>query len=109
MERMFFGNKKSKCLILVVKKEKSFDQSFKGDFNLQDNIINRSDKNNLAYIFTGLQIVDPEVFLGIDLEVFSINKIWDTLISNNQLYGTESNANFFHISTIEIYEKLYPK
>ena len=47
MEKSFFGNKKIKCLLLVVNKEKSFDQSFKGDFNLKNNLISRKDTNDL--------------------------------------------------------------
>jgi len=43
MEKSFFENKKSKCSLLVVNKEKSFDQSFKGDFNLKNNLISRKD------------------------------------------------------------------
>ena len=62
MEKLFFENEKDKCLLLVVNKKKSFDQSFKGDFSLENNLINRKDKNNLNYIYTGLQIVKPEVF-----------------------------------------------
>jgi len=82
MEKTFFENKKSKCSLLVVNKEKSFDQSFKGDFNLENNLISRKDKNDLNYIYVGLQIIKPEVFSGLDLKVFSINKIWDKLIKN---------------------------
>ena len=109
LEKIFFTNKNCKCAMLLVDKKNSFDKSLKGDFNLKKNIINRNDKNNLIHIFTGLQIIDPKIFLDIDLKVFSINKIWDKLISNNQLYGIESNFNFFHISTLEVYKNLYPK
>ena len=41
MEKTLFENKKNKCSLLVVNKEKSFDRSFKGDFNLKNNLINR--------------------------------------------------------------------
>ena len=109
MEKIFFENKKSKCSILVVKKEKSFDQSFKGDFNLENNLISRRDKNDLNYIYVGLQIIKPEVFSGLDLKVFSINKIWDQLIESNELYGIESNVDFLHVSTLDIYKSLLEK
>jgi len=109
MEKMFFGNTKSKCSILVVKKKKSFDQSFKGDFNLKNNLIIRKDKNDLNYIYVGLQIIKPEVFSGLDLGVFSINKIWDQLIENNELYGIESNVDFLHVSNLDIYKSLLKK
>ena len=109
MEKSFFENKKSKCSLLVVNKQKSFDQSFKGDFNLKDNLINRKDRDDLNFIYTGLQIIKPEVFNGISEKVFSINRIWDKLIKRNELYGMESNINFFHVSTLDIYKKLLEK
>ena len=106
MEKVFFENKKSKCLILVAKKEKSFDQTLKGDFNLKNNLITRNDKENLKYIYTGLQIIKSEVFSDLNSDVFSINKIWDKLIENKELYGVESNFDFFHVSTLDIYKSL---
>ena len=109
MEKLFFENKKNKCFLLVVNKEKSFDQSFKGDFNLKNNLINRKHSDNLKYIYTGLQIIKPKVFSGYDAKVFSINKIWDKLIERNELYGMESNIDFLHVSTLNIYKNLLEK
>ena len=109
MEKAFFENEKNKCSLLVVNKKKSFDQSFKGDFSLENNLINRKDKNNLNYIYTGLQIIKPEVFSGLDTKIFSINKIWDKLIESNELYGMESNIDFLHVSTLDIYKSLLEK
>jgi len=109
MEKLFFENKKGKCSLLIVNKEKSFDQSFKGDFNLKNNLINRKDRDNLNSIYTGLQIIKPEVFIGLSEEVFSINRIWDKLIQRNELYGKESNINFLHVSTLDIYKRLLEK
>ena len=109
MEKAFFENEKNKCSLLVVNKKKSFDQSFKGDFSLENNLINRKDKNNLNYIYTGLQIVKPEVFFSLDTKIFSINKIWDKLIKSNELYGMESNIDFLHVSTLDIYKSLLEK
>ena len=90
-------------------KEQSFDQSFKGDFNLKNNLINRKDRDDLNSIYTGLQIIKPEVFNGLSEEVFSINRIWDQLIQRNELYGKESNINFLHVSTLDIYKSLLEK
>ena len=108
MQNFFFTNKK-KCLLLVVNKKKSFDQSFKGDFNLKKNLINRERDNNLNYIYTGLQIIKPEIFSNVNEKIFSINKIWNKLIMNNELYGVESNINFLHVSTLDIYKSLLEK
>ena len=109
MEKTFFENKKSKCSLLVVNKEKSFDQTFKGDFNLENNLISRKDGDDLNCIYTGLQIIKPEVFSDLDLEVFSINRIWNNLIEINKLRGMESDIDFLHVSTLDIYKRLLKK
>ena len=109
MEKSFFENKKNKCSLLVVNKKKSFDQSFKGDFNLENNLISRKNRDNLNYIYTGLQIIKAEVFSDLDVRVFSINRIWDKLIETNELHGIESNIDFLHVSTLDIYKSLLEK
>ena len=109
MEKLFFENKKNKCSLLVVNKKKSFDQSFSGDFNLENNLISRKDGDNLNYIYTGLQIIKPEVFSDLDVRVFSMNRIWNKLIEINELYGMESNIDFLHVSTLDIYKNLLKK
>jgi MurNAc alpha-1-phosphate uridylyltransferase len=109
MEIEFFKKKENKCFILVVNKKKSFDQSFIGDFNLINNLINRKNKSELNYIYTGAQIIKPEVFLDFRKKVFSINKIWDKLIENESLYGFESKVDFLHMSTLKIYKELLKK
>ena len=105
MESDFFLNRK-KCNLLVVDKIKSFDKNLKGDFNLQNGLITRKKDENLKFIYTGLQIINPEAFSNIDEKVFSINKVWNQLIKSNQLFGLESKINFLHISTLNIYKKL---
>ena len=106
MEKLFYKNEKSKCYLLVVNRKKSFDKSFKGDFNINKNLVNKNDLSNLKYIYTGVQIIKPEVFLGLTEKVFSMNKIWDYLIKNKELYGLESSIEFLHVSTLDIYKKL---
>ena len=93
---------------MVVNKEKSFDKSFKGDFNLKNNLIHRNKGNNFQYIYTGIQIIKPEVFLDLNSKVFSINKIWDNLIKTEDLSGVESKNNFLHVSTLNIYKDFLP-
>ena len=107
-EKDFF-TKKSKCSMLVVNKQKSFDKSFSGDFNLENGLINRKNKDDLQYIYTGLQIIKPEIFQGINKKIFSINTIWNKLIASKELYGFTSNKNFLHVSTLNVYKNLLKK
>jgi len=105
MENNFFINKE-KCHLLIVNKKKSFDNNIKGDFNLQNTLVTREENENLKYIYTGLQIINPKVFSNIKDQVFSINKVWNKLIQNEELFALESNINFLHVSTLDIYKKL---
>jgi len=108
MEKLFFQNKK-KCVLLLVNKKKSFDQSFKGDFNLSGNLVERKAGNNLDYIYTGIQIAEPGIFTEINEKVFSMNKMWNKLIEDNSLYAIESSIDFLHVSTLDIYKNLLKK
>ena len=47
--------------------------------------------------------------LSINDKIFSMHKIWSQLINNNELSGFESNINFLHVSTLDIYKKLNVK
>jgi len=105
MENNFFLNKE-KCYILIVNKKKSFDKNIKGDFNLKNILVTREENKNLKYIYTGLQIINPKIFSNIKDEVFSMNKVWNKLIQNEELFALESNINFLHVSTLDIYKKL---
>ena len=105
MENNFFLNKE-KCYLLIVNKKKSFDKNIKGDFNLKNILVTREKNKNLKYIYTGLQIINPKIFSNIKDEVFSMNKVWNKLIQNEELFALESNINFLHVSTLDIYKKL---
>lgn len=106
MEKLFFENEKIKSLLLIVNKNKSFDKSLKGDFSLKKNLISRKKEDNLNYIYTGLQIINPSIFINFQEKVFSINKVWNILIENNELHGIESDINFHHVSNLKIYNEL---
>ena len=97
-------SKNKKLTLLLVNKKLSFDESFKGDFNLSNNQISRDEKNE--FIFTGLQIINRSILTSENSKVFSMNKIWNDLIINKELYGIESNLKFYHLNTHEMYLKI---
>jgi MurNAc alpha-1-phosphate uridylyltransferase len=102
LEKLYFKQKKS-CLLLV-NKDLSFDNSFKGDFNLHNGVISRDSSNE--FIFTGLQILDRSVFNSIKEKIFSMNRIWDYLSKDSHLMGIESKQKFYHLNTKEMYDKI---
>jgi len=103
MQNYYFNNE-IKNLLMVVKKDRSFDSRLKGDFTLNNNKLSKQSKND--FIYTGCQILNKKIFNNIDKKVFSMSEIWDKLIKKNELYGLESSNDFLHITDIEIFKKL---
>ena len=97
--------KNKKPAMLLVPKSKSFDRSFKGDFNLNSRKEILREKNN-KFIFTGAQIITRSVFKSKKVKPFSMNKVWDDLIKKRELIGIISKQKFLHINNFKIYKKL---
>ena len=103
MENFYFS-KKIQNILMVVNKDLSFDKNLRGDFDLLDNQLNKKQLNQ--YIFTGCQIINKKIFASIKNKSFSILQIWNDLIKENKLYGYESKNKFYHVTDLEIYNKL---
>ena len=103
MENFYF-NKNLNNILLVVKKEYSFDQSFIGDFNLSKNKLIKEKKNH--FIYTGVQIINKKLFKDQQVKNFSISKIWNNLSKLNQLNGFDSKNKFYDLTDLKIYNKL---
>ena len=102
LEKIYLKNKKP--TLLLVNKKLSIDPSFLGDFNLNNEIITKDDKNQ--FIFTGLQITNRGSLIDEKSKVFSMNKIWNKLIKDKNLQGLESNQKFYHLNTFDMYKKI---
>lgn len=103
MEDLYFS-KKAKNMLLLVNKKFSFDKNFKGDFDLNDNLV--SNTMNREFIYTGCQILNRSLFHGYKIENFSISSVWDELIKKNELFGFESKNNFYHLTDHQTFKKL---
>ena len=103
MEEIYFS-KKIENILLLVNKKLSFDQKLKGDFNLNNNLINKENEKKLIYI--GCQIINKKLFVRDKIENFSILEIWNKLLDQKKLYGYESQKDFYHLTDIDIFKKL---
>ena len=106
LEKVYLKNKKP--TMLLVSKSKSYDRSFKGDFNLNSKNEILRQKNN-KFIFTGAQIINRSVFRKRKIKPFSMNKVWNELIKKKNLLGVLSRNKFFHVNNYKIYKKLNKK
>ena len=103
MEKLYFS-KQLKNILLLVNKELSFDKNLNGDFNLQDNLIIKN--NDRKFIYTGCQILNKKLLSIYETEKFSINNLWNNLIEKKELYGFETNNDFYHLTDLKTFKKL---
>jgi len=103
MEKIYFS-KKLKNILLLVKKELSFDKNLNGDFDLKENLIIKN--NDRKFIYTGCQIMNKKLVSDYKDKIFSITSVWNDLIEKKELYGFETNNNFYHLTDLETFRKL---
>ena len=103
MENIYFSEK-LKNILLLVKKELSFDKNLNGDFDLKDNLIIKN--KNRKFIYTGCQIINKKILSDYNDKNFSITSVWNDLIEKKKLYGFESSNKFYHLTDLETFKKL---
>ena len=103
MEEIYFL-KKIENILLLVDKNLSFDKNLTGDFNLTNNIISKNDKADFIYV--GCQIINKKILTNQNINQFSIFNIWNKLIDKKKLYGFESKKKFYHLTDLNIFNKL---
>ena len=92
------------CSLLLSKKENAIGiNKNDGDFIIKDNYLKRWKKNYPIFFYSGLQIVNSEIFKNFPDTKFSINKIWDKLIENNKLEGNLMDSKLMHIGDKKTY------
>ena len=75
------------------------------DFSLNNSFVTRWKKNDPYLYYTGLQIINSDVFNLLHEKIFSLNKLWDLLIADHNLQGQVSNSNIVHIGDINAYNQ----
>ena len=99
--------KKVEYCKLLLSSEKNFLGLKKeyGDFNIQNNIVSKWIKGNKVFYYSGCQIISKNVF-NKKMKNFSINKIWDKLIIQQNLQGNLSNSDILHIGDKNSFDEL---
>ena len=100
-----FYFRKKKPVMLLVSKRKSYDKSFKGDFNINSKQEIKRDQKN-EFIFTGAQILNRSIFDGRKIKPFSMNLVWNSLIKKKHLFGIRSKNKFYHLNSLKILKKM---
>ncbi len=74
-----------------------------GDFILDPmgKIERRPEGEVSPYLFTGIQILHPRLFKGVQDGKFSLNVLYDRAIEAGRLYGIVHDGEWFHVGTPE--------
>lgn len=72
-----------------------------GDFHLHADgrITRRKDSERALYLFAGLQILHPRLFIGAQEGAFSLNVLYDRAIVRGTLYAIEHAGRWCHVGT----------
>ena len=95
------------CKLLLSKNDK-FEglKKIKGDFKLDNKLIKKWNSNDPLLYFSGLQIVNPNIFKMFESKSFSMNLVWNYLILKKKLEGKIMNSILFHIGDKNSYDKI---
>ena len=88
-------------LLLLAPLPDSLGYSGNGDFNLsQDGRVGRPIPGETAdFVFTGVSIAHPRMFLGAPTGAFSLNRLWTKAIEHGRAYGVLHQGLWMHIGT----------
>lgn len=103
LERMraFFHESKMDVLLLVASHVQSVGYDGAGDLNLSPlgEVSWREKGQVAAFIYAGVCIVKPEMFVGFEAKPFSLKHIFDLALAKNTLYGLRLDGAWFHVGT----------
>jgi len=89
------------ALLLLVPRERAVGYDGVGDFRLgaDGRLARRGAAASAPFVFTGLQVLRPELFDGAPDGAFSLNLLYDRAIAAGRLFGLEHTGRWFHIGT----------
>jgi MurNAc alpha-1-phosphate uridylyltransferase len=89
------------ALLLLVPRERAVGYDGAGDFHMDGDgrLVRRGEAASAPFVFTGLQVLRPELFDGAPDGAFSLNLLYDKAIAAGRLFGLEHTGRWFHIGT----------
>ena len=94
---------KMDALLLLVKKEKAFQKASAGDFFCSDKgeLTRRGNAASAPYIYSGAQIIKTELLSTFNESSFSLNKVWDLMLSKQKAFGVEYGGDWVDVGQPE--------
>ncbi len=91
------------ALLLLKPTDSAFGYNGKGDFFIEPNgmVTRKKAGESAPFVFAGLQLIKPYIFEEYPEEPFSLNKVFDKLLSSERLFGFVYSGNWLHIGDID--------
>lgn len=92
---------KMDALMLVAPLVTATGYDGRGDFTMDGlgRLRRREERNVAPFVWTGVQIIRPQVFEDTPEGPFSTNLIWDRAIENDRLYGVRLDGRWMHVGS----------
>ena len=94
---------KMDVLLALIPKENAFGAVHGGDYHIIDGVPSRKKKEEKEanYLYTGIQILHPHIFSGIEQGVFSLVRLYDKAEQSGRLHAIVFDGNWYHVGTPE--------
>lgn len=89
------------ALLLMIPQARANCHSGPGDFHMDaTGRLSRRRPGRIApFVFTGLQMLSKRLFEGVEVEPFSMNRLWDKAAAEGRLYGVVHQGLWFDVGT----------
>lgn len=88
-------------LIALVPKNHAFGAIHSGDYFVESGLPRRKykEENGAPYLFTGIQILHPRIFEGLQKGIFSLVKLYDQAQEKGRLKAVIYDGDWYHVGT----------
>ncbi|MSO92365.1 MAG: nucleotidyltransferase family protein [Rhodospirillales bacterium] len=91
------------ALLLIHQTVDAYGYSGTGDFicSPEGRLVRRPEREVTPYLFTGVQILSPQLFEDVPEGPFSLNVVYDRAIARGRLFGVVHDGEWFHIGNAD--------
>jgi N-acetyl-alpha-D-muramate 1-phosphate uridylyltransferase len=74
-----------------------------GDFNLaaDGQLVRRGTADRADYVYAGIHVLKTHLFAGMEIEPFSLNRVWNIAAEQGRLFGVVHSGRWYHVGTPE--------
>lgn len=99
---MAYDARQMDALLLVTPRADAVGYDGAGDFDIDGNQrLTRRSGPSAPLVFTGIQILSPDLFADMPDEPFSLNRIYDRAAAAGRLYGLVHDGLWLHVGTMD--------